>query len=244
MRLVLCIVILVVVLNTANAIELFETFDNDDIFANNKWEVVDEPDNLLGDKGPSVWEVKSSQHFEGRSLYQTSNIWGDANDVGALGTFLIYNDEQLTNLTLEYDIYNNDEDGWGCVWRWKSRTKHYRFLTVLDNVGSWGSFQRLEKRLGDEPPYYKALDKNDNSYTQFVKIHLKLEVKDDTFKVYMNDKKILEGRDTELDRGKIGIALYAQQGVEIDNLKVTGEDLSLALGGKLTTTWGELKRVE
>ena len=78
------------------AADFTDNFDDGNL---DGWIAIDEDD--LGDKGPSQWKVENG------ALVQTSNIWGDATDTVAIGTFLIYDLQEFISFTLEADITPN-----------------------------------------------------------------------------------------------------------------------------------------
>jgi len=210
------------------------------------WVVYDEED--LGDQGPSSWAIASG--LDGKAMTQSSNIWGDATDAVAIGSFVIYDKAEWADFTLEMDVVANDNDGMGIVWRWKDMLNHYRFITMFDSGnspnGRKGPYRLLERRLGDaggaELPFYETLDDVDEAYTQGKEQVWKLEAIGDTFKFYVDGELTLEARDSTYKKeGKIGFLVYAQSGVFFDNLQIT--DLwAVDSQSKLATTWAHLKR--
>jgi hypothetical protein len=208
------------------------------------WVVYDEED--LGDRGPSSWAIASG--LDGKAMTQSSNIWGDATDTVAIGSFVIYDKAEWTDFALEVDVVANDNDGMGIVWRWKDKSNHYRFITMLDSGnspnGRKGPYRLLERRLGDNGgaklPFYETLADNKEAYVQGVAQKWKLEAIGDTFNFYVDGKLTLKAQDSTYKKGKIGFLVYAQSGVFFDNLKIT--DLwAVYPQNKLTTTWAQLK---
>lgn len=216
------------------------------------WLVVDEPANLLDDKGPSSWALQPSP-FNGKALNQQSNIWGDVGDVVALGTFIIYDKLEFKNFDLSFDMQANDNDGWGFVFGWKSRTDHFRFFTMVDAGNPGGAagkegdpgkapWSLLEKRTGDERPYYKSIKVvREASYQQGTPVNFRVVVNDGNFEVYADKKLMIEGKDASYAGGKIGFTLYAQSGIFFDNLKVIDNSQAVEPKSKLASTWGSLK---
>ena len=212
------------------------------------WVVYDEPSKDLGDKGPSAWSI--AKGLDGKAMTQSSNIWGDATDAVAIGSFVIYDKSEWADLTLQVDVVANDNDGMGIVWRWKDRLNHYRFITMLDSGnspnGRKGPYRLLERRLGDgdaagaELPFYETLADNKDAYAEGVLQTWKLEAIGDTFKFYVDGKLTLKAQDSTYEKGKIGFLVYAQSGVFFDNLQIT--DLwAVHSQNKLATTWAQLK---
>jgi hypothetical protein len=212
------------------------------------WVVYDEPLEDLGDKGPSSWRIGSGG-LDGQAMTQSSNIWGDATDTVAIGSFVIYDKAEWADFILEVDVVANDDDGMGLVWRWEDRLNHYRFITMVDSGnspnGRRGPYRLLERRLGDaggaELPFYETLADNTDSYTQGVPQTWKLEAIGNTFKFYVDDKLTLEAQDNTYKKGKIGFLVYAQSGVFFDNLRIT-DRWAVDCRGKLATTWCSVKK--
>lgn len=216
------------------------------------WVVVDEPAALLNDKGPSNW-VTQPGPFKGKALNQTSNIWGDVPDIVALGSFIIYDKQEFKNFDLSVEMQSGDNDGVGIVFGWKSRTDHYRFFTMVDpgnpggaagNAGDPGKapWSLLEKRIGDDSPYYKTLKMvKEASYEKGVPVNWRLVVSDGKFEFYWEKRKMIEASDPAYAGGKIGFTVYAQSGNFFDNLVVKDLSAPVEPKSKLASTWGKLK---
>jgi len=212
------------------------------------WVVYDEPPADLGDKGPSSWSIGNG--LDGKAMTQSSNIWGDATDAVAIGSFVIYDKAEWVDLILELDVVANDNDGMGIVWRWQDRLNHYRFITMFDSGnspnGRKGPYRLLERRLGDvddkgaELPFYDTLADNKEAYIEGEPQTWKLEAIGDTFKFYVDDELTLTAQDSTYKEGKVGFLVYAQSGVFFDNLTIT-DMWAVQPGNKLTATWANLK---
>ena len=233
--------------NLAVAADLVEDFEK----GLDNWVVVDEPAQLLNDKGPSNW-VTQPGPFNKNALNQTTNIWGDAGDIVALGSFIIYDKAEFTDFDLTVEMQANDNDGVGIVFGWKSRTDHYRFFTMADagnpggaagNQGDPGKapWSLLEKRTSDEIPYYKALKVvRESAYQQGVAVTFRLVVSGGNFQVYADKKLVAEAKDPSYAGGKIGFTVYAESGVFVDNLKIN-DTSPVEPKSKLASTWGSIK---
>jgi len=245
---ILALLSLTLICNVAICADFLEEFENglDD------WLAVDEPANLLEDKGPSSW-VTQAGPFNGKAINQTSNIWGDVGDVVGLGTFCIYDKMELKNFELTVESLANDNDGMGFVWGWKDRKDHYRFFTMIDAGNPGGAqgkegdpgkapWSLIEKRTSDERPYYKTLEVvREAAYQQGVAITFKLIVKDGTFKVYAGKNLIAEAKDPSYKGGKVGLTMYAQSGNFFDNFKIVDSSAAVDPKSKIATIWGAIK---
>jgi len=191
------------------------------------WVPIDEPPHLLGGNFRSRWEIGDGP-ISGKALMQTSNIWGDKGDTVPLGTFIIYDLQQWVNFTMEFDVYPMDNDAIGIIWGWWNRYRHHRFITMIDPANPTGAppekrgpFSMIERRTGDAPPYYATIaTKKEASYTEFQINHFKLEVNNRVFRVYSNNRLVLQARDGRYRGGKVGFMLYAHSGVYFDNVQI------------------------
>ena len=74
------------------------------------WVVYDEED--LGDVGPSSWQIGASQ-LDGDAMTQNSNIWGDASDAVAIGSFVVYDKAEWSDFALEVAFWPTTTTEWG-----------------------------------------------------------------------------------------------------------------------------------
>lgn len=246
--LILLISIFSLICNMTNAADFSEDFEK----GMDDWIVVDEPANLLQDKGPSNWVVATAP-INGKALNQTTNIWGDVGDVVALGSFCIYDKQEWKDFEITFDMLANDNDGVGFVWGWKDRTNHYRFFTMIDPGNPGGAqgkegdpgkapWSLIEKRIGDERPYYKTLAVvREPAYQQGAVTNFRIVVKGGVFEVYSNKKLMVSAKDPSYAGGKIGFTVYAQSGNFFDNIKLVDFGAPVDAKSKLASTWGYLK---
>lgn len=214
------------------------------------WEVVVDVD--LGDIGPPSWEIRDSQlGLDGKVLYQGSNIWGTAEDSCLMGTFLIYKAQEFDNFVLEVDVVAADNDGMGLVWGYEDTATHYRAImindrwpdvnTVVDGIP--GPFLRIDKRVGNESPWYEGLKVMKDDYVPYAenqKLHWKLEVNGSNFTFTREDGVSISASDAP-STGYVGIQLYAQQ-AEFDNFTITPAGATAVRPDqKASTVWGAIK---
>lgn len=239
-------VVLGLICNVVFAADFSDDFNDGDM---NGWITLDEPPDLLNDKGPSMWTVQQSpEPGNGWALNQSSNIWGDPPDIIPMGTFAIYDLAEWVNFELSVDVFAQDNDCLGLIWGWKERTNHYRFITMIDPANpehptaDKAPWSKIEKRLGDESPYYNTIARvKEASYIENSTTHFKLSVQDGVFKVYSNNKLAVEAKDASYSGGKIGFTMIAQSGCYFDNVELVDSGASVSPKFKLAARWASLK---
>lgn len=237
-------------LTGAFASDMIEDFER----SPKSWSVVDEPAGLMGDATPGQWAIVRSPILDGSALHQSSNTWGDKTDVYPLGTYYVYDGAEYRDFILEVDVYPNDNDGFGFLFRYRDRKNHYRFLTMVDpgnpenapakDKGPWSRFDARLGDKGDDPPYYELLGRESDTYQERKRQKVRLEVNGNVFVAFIEGKKVVAATDPKnaYSSGKIGFVCFAQNDMDFDNLKVT--DLSgqaISPRARLTTLWADLK---
>ena len=112
-------------------------------------------------------------------------------------------------------------------------------------LGPWRKLEvRLGKGAGQKLPFYDTLDiEKGKSYTEGKLTHWKIEVTGDRFRVEVDGKKAVEGKDNTYNKaGYIGFILYAQSGVFFDNLVIT-DTFPVNPQDAFTTTWSQIKKL-
>lgn len=219
------------------------------------WTAVDEPAAIMGDAAPGVWQPTKSPLLDGSALHQTSNAWGDKKDVYPLGTYFVYDGGDYRDFVLEADIFAQDNDGWGLLFRYVDRKNHYRFLTMIDpgnpefakpeDKGPWSRFDVRLGDKGDEEPFYERLELKRDTYKENTRHTVKLEVSGNQFSASLDGKLLVAGTDpsNRNPSGKIGLVCFAQNNMWFDNVRVTDVSAkAVAAQGKLALLWGSLKR--
>jgi hypothetical protein len=203
-----------------------------------RWVVVDEPPENLGDQGPSTWDiVDSATELEGKVLTQSDNIWGEPADHMLMGTIIYLADRQYTNFKMEVDVVATDNDGLGPVWAYTELDSHYRIQLMNDRWpelppidGYNGPMLIAHKRISNETPWYELLEVVESAdyipYPQGSLMHWTLEVVDGNFTFtsrddFSGDENTISGSDNSYASGYVGLQLYAMSGVEFDNFTIT-----------------------
>ena len=216
------------------------------------WTPIDEDPALLGDAGPSTWEVRASElGLDGNVVYQGSNIWGTATDESLMGTILLYMGEQFVDFKLEIDVAAADNDGMGIVWGYQDANNYYRAIMINDRWpdppadGFSGPFLKMQKRFSDQSPWHELLAIVKDTYVPYPedgsRLHWTLEVQNGNFTFTREDGLSISASDPAYSGGYVGIQLYAQQ-AEFDNIVITPLGVTAVdPAGKTSTTWGALK---
>lgn len=175
----------------------YDNFNNGDI---SKWTVIDQvPDE------PSSW------HTERGYLIENSNM---GNSKKMLGTHIIAGDSTWKDYCIKTNIIGTDDDFIGVIFRYINKDNYYCFIH-----SSQRRVTMLAKRVSG---VYSILDeyKSKDAYCQFT---LMISSLHDTLKVYLDDEKILEASDTDLDRGKVGFLSCDNVGLYVDYIQVYSE---------------------
>jgi len=107
---------------------------------------------------------------------------------------------------------------------------------------------RLDQRAADGPCLIKSpniilLENKTKPCEIGVDYILKVEVKGDTFKCYIDGKLEMEVSDSSFKSGAIGVGTFNANG-RFDNVKVNGPGIApdaVEANGKLATTWASIK---
>ncbi|MBM3236896.1 hypothetical protein FJZ31_11450 [Candidatus Poribacteria bacterium] len=163
-------------------------------------------------------------------------------------TILITGEPEWRDYTIEYDVKLIEDLGLGDVdfiARYKSPVgTHLIYICFGDAFGIPAAFAQ---RFPGDVRTIKPFDPLD--LTKWY--HLKLEVKDKNFNLWLNGKIVLEHQDDVVKDGAVGIGL-ANYTARFDNVEISGADVPdvtpptwkshpVHPRGKLTTTWGEIK---
>ena len=189
---------------------------------------------LAQNPGPSIWEIVDGELECKR---------GDWNS-----TILITGKPEWTDYTIEYDVKLLEDLGLGDVdfiARYKSPLgTHMIYICFGDAFGIPAAFAQ---RFPGDVRTTKPFDPLDLKKWY----HLKLEVKDKDFNLWLNGKIVLKHKDDVLKNGAVGIGL-ANYIARFDNVQISGpdvpdfkpptwKDLSVQSHEKLTATRGRIK---
>jgi hypothetical protein len=176
------------------------------------WTVVDDPDTV---EGPSQWAVESDGW-----LHQRSNIWGRRGDfLGRwYGTFIVAGETSWSDYLLTVKARPEDGDGFGVVFRFQDAEHFYRLLFINDSLNG-GPLTRLDRRNGAD---YTEIWSSERGYRVGSEMFIEVEVIDESIRVRIDDRALVEVKDSSISHGKVGLFCYAQNGQAFDEMKVVG----------------------
>jgi hypothetical protein len=186
-----------------------------------------------GEKKPTLWKVvKGELECTRRDSISTSLVTGD----------IFWKD-----YTMEYDVKLLEDFGPGDV---DMLVRYVDFGNqVLFGIGD---FFGASEVFVQSPVHPEGIRKTFEPLKLNEWHHLKVEVKGDNFTLWVNKEKVLDYTDTTRNTGAIGLGL-ANYTARFDNVTIIGPDvpnatprtwkaLPVQSRGKLTTTWGEIKK--
>ena len=190
----------------------------------------------------------------GYGIYQGSNVWGNnPGDEMLSGTQYVYKGRTYTEFSLEFDIFNSDNDGWGAVFGYENINKGYRVMAIndiwpdvpADNVK--GPVMKIDQRVGpmcgnhasNNCPAYKLLAHNKATYVRYKENalqHAQISVyrrsSDNKYVATftISDEEGVSNKleallDDSYNGGYVGIQFYAHQ-AHFDNIVIA--DLSVS----------------
>jgi len=174
------------------------------------WTVIDDPETV---EGPSDWKVESNGW-----LIQRSNIWGRRGDfLGRwFGTLLVAGDASWSDYSIRVRVRPEDDDGFGLVFRLEDAEHYYRLILIQDGLNG-GPVTRLDKRNGGD---YTELGSVKRGYRQGAEMVIEVDAVGDAIRARIDDQTVLEVRDGEYRRGRVGLFCYAQSGQAFDDVRV------------------------
>jgi hypothetical protein len=196
-----------------NSVLLDERF-NDTRLVN--WTALDDSETV---ERPSKWVVEPDGW-----LHQRSNIWGRRGEareefIGRwYGTFLVAGDAGWADYTFSFKARAEDDDGFGAVFRFTDRERHYRLLFLQDGMNG-GPLVRLDKREGRE---YTELWRAASGYKTGADLFVEISLEGDTIRASVDGRRLFEVKDGTHGRGKIGLFCFAQNGQAFDDVRVVG----------------------
>lgn len=178
----------------------------------NSWQQFD----LSG--GGANWQYKTS----------TDEIY-NLNNQGNISGFYNPNDKELVNYNIDIEIFtdNNDDDMMGFAFRFQDENNFYSFQ--FDNGDSNGGLfdpngARIFKKVDGTTT---ELARSSYTWHRHTWEDIRIEVKNDNFKVFANGSLILEANDSELTNGAFGPISRSQPDTYFRNLSVTGIDYEI-----------------
>lgn len=169
-----------------------------------KWTVIDAADAL---PGPSVWKVQNGRLVP----------YSDAQDLPSMyTTALVGGEASWRDYSVSAAAYVRENDEVGVVAR-ASAAGYYIFKLFPKGQKPTMALLRYDAATGHSQVLASAEGGGfelEQWYT------LRLLVQGETLKAYVGGQEVLSARDATLASGRAGVAAYAANGVEFDNLAV------------------------
>lgn len=186
------------------------------------WEFFDDDD---AKESPSNW------FFEEGVLKQDSNIWGGTfgapvKDKSYLGSQLVTKaGEDWDNYYVHLRFKPLDNDGLGFLVRYQDKNNYFRIFTIEDSTqDNGGPFVKIDKRVKGKT---QGLYVKDFTYQVGEWNYANILVNGDKISFWFGDldqevdrSKMIYAEDDSFKKGKFGLAVYAEQGVEFDDVVV------------------------
>ncbi len=200
------------------------------------WIIYDEPG---ANSSPSSWNVVD---VDGQiALVESSNIYGDNN---SRGSWVYYENGDWSDAVFEVDMFAMDDDLPGVLFRYVDENNFYVFDMNGQASRDDGLFGRLRKCVNGEYAELGYIVQTMFEKDDGIWHHIKVEMLSDNIKVSLDNEEIFDVTDADIPSGSIAVSSWGMSpGVAFDNVLLTDlAALAVNPGGKLTTTWGTLKR--
>lgn len=191
----------------------------DDADQAEKWEIFDDADAV---EKPSHWFIEDGV------LKQDSNIWAGTfgapvNNKSYLGSQIIIKDGQKwKNYKVTFRFKPLDNDGVGFLVHYKNQDNYLRFMTVLDSTqDNGGPFLKIDKRVKGVTSglYVKKISYKVGEWNSATVVANGPKVI-----FFFNDNKsksLVYGVDKSLTAGRFGFSVFAEEGVEFDDVVIS-----------------------
>ena len=200
------------------------------------WIIYDEPG---ANSSPSSWNVVD---VDGQiALVESFNIYGDNN---SRGSWVYYENGDWSDAVFEVDMFAMDDDLPGVLFRYVDENNFYVFDMNGQASRDDGLFGRLRKCVNGEYAELGYIVQTMFEKDDGIWHHIKVEMLSDNIKVSLDNEEIFDVTDADIPSGSIAVSSWGMSpGVAFDNVLLTDlAALAVNPGGKLTTTWGTLKR--
>ncbi len=180
-----------------------------------------------GNDGPSQWQVGEEGTPPSRFIIQTRNTWGGTvlgTDPVKPGTFLLYDESPTlpatdpaqpgnwTDYRLSVYVRSADNDAIGVVFRYQDANNYYRFSMDRER-----GYRRLVRVAGG---ITTVLAEDDAVYLQDQDYLITVEAIDPSLRVYQDGVPVFSVTDSSIDRGRIGLYCWANQGARFSDVRV------------------------
>ncbi len=193
-------------------------------------------------EGPAHWQV--GKIGDEQALVQYANAHKPNDD--RRGTWIVLDDRSWRRMTLDWDMYNTDDDVAGVLFHYQDAENFYIMEMTLqprapDRNLEKTPWARLRKCVSGE--YRVIAWVGEAVYQKNRWHHGRITVDGLQIRVWMDDNLVLEVIDEmpAPQEGSIGFSSYAQQVVAFDDVRVIGP-LPVPVYESSPAIWGDVKR--
>lgn len=151
---------------------------------------------------------KSDWHVYEGYLVNTSNIGGEQR----LGSHIVAGNTDWRDYTVRAEIISTDDDYIGILFRYQDADNYYRFYVSGQNGQIF-----LEKRVNDKIVKLASAEEP----LDFCKMTFTAAVRDDTIRVYINNREYFKIIDGSHPTGKVGFMTCYNEGAYFNNITVS-----------------------
>ena len=206
------------------------------------WEIIDFEE-VDAARGPSDWvEADGVLHqntdTEGADGVLAGKVEGAPDDDGRVGTHAIAGDKEWRNYTFTVDVFFNDDDFAGLLFRYQDEENYYRFQLEEDDdeyhiARMKDGFVTFLVADGPLPEPFSAQEW----------VTISVDARGNNLEFFYKEQLVETIGDTALDHGSIGL-MTSSSPTDFDNVKVEGEPAAVSVSDKLAVSWGYLKALD
>jgi len=183
---------------------LRDDFDGDTLA---DWQVVD----VGRQAGPGKWFIADGAMHQTSNIYET-RMQGRHPEREWAGTILVWRKADVADALFETEFWSTDDDGIGCVWRYKDADNHYQF-----QIDGSAKFWQLTRRVGGR---FTCLASGDEFYVPKRHYRLQVRFRGPLMVVSLDGRVLSAVQDTALTSGRVGLVSRGNEGSHFAYVRV------------------------
>jgi len=183
---------------------LYDGFDADTMA---DWQVAD----VGKHAAPSKWFIADG------AMHQTSNIYktlmkGRHPEREWMGTILVWRKSSVADGLLETEFWSTDDDGIGCVWRYRDPDNCYQF-----QIDGSAKFWQLTRRVNGS---FTCLASGDEFYVPKRRYQLQVRFRGASMVVLLDGRVLCAVEDETLKSGRVGLVSRGNAGSHFGHVRL------------------------